>query len=59
MLTPAKVTGPEITASVGTNLGGFLALNLLLPLWAALALVLERVGRFTCRAFDLGKEEAA
>ena len=56
MLTRAKVAGPEINASVGTNLGGFLALNPLLPLWAALALVLECVGRFTRKAFDLGKE---
>ena len=47
MLTRAKVTGPEITASVGTNLGGFLALNPLLPLWAALALVLEATGKYT------------
>lgn len=59
MLTRAKVTGPEINASVGTNLGGFLALNPLLPLWAALALVLESTGRFTRKAFDLGREETA
>ena len=32
MLTLAKVTGPEINASVSTNLDGFLALNPLLPL---------------------------
>lgn len=59
MLTRAKVTGPEINASVGTNLGGFLALNPLLPLWAAMALVLESTGRFTRKALDLSKEETA
>ena len=59
MLTRAKVTGAEINASVGTNLGGFLALNPLLPLWAAVALVLESTGQFTRKAFNLGKEETA
>lgn len=57
MLTRAKVTNPEITAILGTNLGGFLALNPSLPLWAALALVLESTGRFTRKAFDLSNEE--
>ncbi len=57
ILTRAKVAGPEINASVGTNLVGFLALNTLLPLWAAVALVLESTGRFTRKAFDLDREE--
>jgi hypothetical protein len=47
MLRRAKVTGAEIRDCVGTSLVGFLKLNPLLPLWAALALVLESIGRFT------------
>jgi hypothetical protein len=58
LLKRASVTGPEITASVGTTLGGFLALNPLLPLWAAVALVLESTGRFTRQAFDLSQVPA-
>jgi hypothetical protein len=59
LLKRASVTGPEITASVGTTLGGFLALNPLLPLWAAVALVLESTGRFTRYAFELTRLETA
>lgn len=46
MLRRAKVTGVEIKDSLGTSLAGFLKLNRRLPLWAALALVLEATGRF-------------
>lgn len=48
-LTRAGVQGPEIIGSVGTTLAGFLALNPRLPLWAAIALVLEATGRFTAK----------
>ena len=47
LLKRAKVAGPEINECIGTTLSGFLALNPLLPLWAALALVLESTGKFT------------
>jgi hypothetical protein len=49
MLTRAKVAGVEIKDSLGTSLAGFLKLNNRLPLWAALALVLEATGRFTLK----------
>ncbi len=54
LLNRAKVQGPEISASVGTTLRGFLLLNPSLPLWAALAMVLEATGRFTVNARQLG-----
>jgi hypothetical protein len=44
-LRKAGIDGPEILTSLGTNLAGFLVLNPSLPLWAALALVLESAGR--------------
>lgn len=47
MLRRTNVTGTEIRDGVGTSLVGFLKLNPLLPLWAALALVLEAIGKFT------------
>lgn len=46
LLRRVGIQGPEIDASVGTDLVGFLKLNPLLPLWAAVALVLESTGRF-------------
>ena len=46
LLFRAGVHGPEINQSVGTSLSGYLTLNPGLPLWAALALVLEATGRF-------------
>ena len=46
LLRKVGIQGPEIGASVGTDLVGFLKLNPLLPLWAAVALVLESTGRF-------------
>lgn len=49
MLTRAKVAGVEVKDSLGTSLAGFLKLNGRLPLWAALALVLEATGRFTLK----------
>ena len=52
LLKRAQVTGQEITDSVGTTLAGYLRLNPLLPLWAALALVLEATGRFSRTATE-------
>ncbi len=46
LLRKAGVTGTEAKASVGTDLAGFLKLNPSLPLWAAVALVIEATGRF-------------
>lgn len=47
LLRRAGIHGPETAASVGTDLASFLNLNPRLPLWAALAFVLESTGRFT------------
>lgn len=44
-LKRAKVTPVEALESLGTTLAGYLKLNPLLPLWAALALVLEATGK--------------
>lgn len=41
------VHSPEIQEAIGMTLEGFLKVNPRLPLWAALALVLESIGRFT------------
>ena len=41
------VLSPEIQESVGMTLAGYLKGNPRLPLWAALAMVLEATGRFT------------
>lgn len=42
---------PEIQEAIGMPLGRFLEVNPGLPLWAALALVLESIGRFTPEGF--------
>ena len=47
LLRRAGVDAPESMTSVGTSLAGFLTLNPSLPLWTAVALVLESTGRFT------------
>jgi hypothetical protein len=47
LLRKAGVTGSEISESVGTAIAGFLTMNPSLPLWAAVALILELTGRFT------------
>ena len=57
MLTRAKVAAVEIKDSLGTSLAGFLKLNGRLPLWAALALVLEATGRFIRMAPMRAKEK--
>ena len=44
LLRRAGMDAAEIVAAVGTSLGGFLDLNPSLPLWAAVALVLESAG---------------
>ena len=47
LLARAGVYGRETKEALGTTLPGYLTLNPLLPLWAALALVLEATGTFT------------
>lgn len=49
-LKRANVIGQDITDSLGTTLAGYLKLNPMLPLWAALGMVLEATGRFTAAA---------
>ena len=49
VLKRAKINGHEIKEVLGTTLSGYLKLNPLLPLWAALALVLEATGEFIVR----------
>lgn len=46
------VQSPEIQEALGMPLGRWLSVNPRMPLWAALALVLESVGRFTPGADD-------
>lgn len=50
------IHSPEIQEAIGMPLGRFLEANPRLPLWAALALVLESVGRFTPEGFAGGAE---
>ena len=59
LLHHAGVAASEANEAVGTTLSGYLKLNPGLPLWAALALVLEATGRFTADAFALAQGEAA
>lgn len=56
VLRRAGVQTPEILEAVGTSLEGFLALNPNLPLWAALALVLESTGKFDTKAAEIADE---
>ena len=60
LLKRAQVTGTEANDSLGTTLSGYLKLNPLLPLWAALALVLEATGKFVIdvAATVLSKEKS-
>jgi hypothetical protein len=46
LLRKAGIRGPETGTAIGTDLAGYLKLNPALPLWAALALILEATGRF-------------
>lgn len=46
ILRKLYITGPEISQAVGTGIVGFLRLNPNLPLWAAVALLLEATGRY-------------
>lgn len=46
-LRAVGIHSPEIQEAIGMPLGRFLEVNPRLPLWAALALVLESIGRFT------------
>ena len=59
LLHHAGVAASEANEAVGTTLSGYLKLNPGLPLWAALALVLEATGRFTDAAFALPQGGAA
>jgi hypothetical protein len=47
MLRKVGIHGPDVQDCVGTNLTGYLERNPGLPLWAALALILEASGGFT------------
>lgn len=47
LLRRSGVHSPEIQEAIGMPLAKFLKVNPRLPLWAALALVLESTGRFT------------
>ena len=58
-LKRAQITGSQINDSLGTTLSGYLKLNPLLPLWAALALVLEATGRFTPEGHSKSPAEGA
>jgi hypothetical protein len=53
LLRKAGVNGPEIASSIGGSIAQYLGLNPMLPLWAALALLLESTGRFTPREYIL------
>lgn len=55
-LRAVGIYSPEIQDAVGMPLDRFLEVNPRLPLWAALALVLESVGRFTPEGFEGGAE---
>ena len=57
LLARAGVYGIETKEALGTTLPGYLTLNPGLPLWAALALVLEATGRFTVTACGLSQGE--
>jgi hypothetical protein len=55
-LRAVGIHSPEIQEAIGMTLGRFLESNPRLPLWAALALVLESIGRFTPDGFEGGAE---
>lgn len=55
-LRAVGIHSPEIQEAIGMTLGRFLEVNPRLPLWAALALVLEGIGRFTPEGFAGGAE---
>ena len=55
-LRAVGVHSPDIQEAIGMPLDRFLKVNPRLPLWAALALVLESIGRFTPEGFDGGAE---
>jgi len=55
LLTRAGVTPQATYEALGTNLRGYLKLNPRLPLWAALALILEAAGMSLGQAIDLSR----
>jgi hypothetical protein len=58
LLFKAGLRGMEVRDAIGTTLPKYLALNPSLPLWAALAQVLEATGKFTQKAYELSKGAA-
>jgi hypothetical protein len=50
-LRAISIHSPEVQEAIGMPLSRFLEVNPRLPLWAALALVLESTGRFTPEGF--------
>ena len=61
LLNRAQVSGTETNNSLGITLSGYLKLNPLLHLWAALALMLEATGKFVIdvTATVLSKEKSS
>lgn len=53
LLNRADVSPETTFETLGVNLKGYLTLNPGLPLWAALAWILEATGKFTEQAFGL------
>ena len=57
MLRKIDIQGVETKEAIGTSIEEFLVLNPNLPLWAAVALVLESTGRFDAKATVLADAE--
>ena len=57
LLHHAGVAASEANEAAGTTLSGYLKLNPGLPLWAALALMLEATAKFTVKALRLSQNE--
>ncbi len=56
-LSQAGVTATEAHQAIGATLCKYLRMNARLPLWAALALVLEATGRFTVNGSTQGDQQ--
>lgn len=57
MLRKIDIQGVETREAIGTSIEEFLVLNPNLPLWAAVALVLESTGKFDAKATVLADAE--
>jgi len=57
MLRKAKMQNADIVEAVGTPLASFLDMNAKLPLWAALAVILESTGKYDAKALLLAAIE--